>query len=163
MSAAPPMEVAPAKRRRGWPTKRTALMALRVCRLVADGMPLSHAAGACGISISFLFEWKAKEAAFRGQVEAATSKGIAQRLAVIRECLASQDAALSFRAATWWLEHTQPQHFARNRIEVSGPDGSPLAGVVAIMLPPKQDGNGGQLPTVTVAPALEERTHGNGN
>ncbi len=52
-----------------------------------------------------------------------------------------------------------PQYLARNRIELSGVDGSPLAGVVAIMLPPKLDSNG---PPVVSVPALAERTHGNG-
>jgi hypothetical protein len=55
------------------------------------------------------------------------------------------------------LEKCHPEHFAKNRVEVTGADGGPLAGVVSIMLPPKTDGNGGGLPVVTV-PALAERT-----
>jgi hypothetical protein len=68
--------------------------------------------------------------------------------------------AKDWRASAWLLEHCMPEHFAKNRLEISGVDGGPVAGCVAILLPPKTDGNGS--PAVTVA-ELAERTDGNGD
>ncbi|HXE41971.1 MAG TPA: hypothetical protein VN516_03015 [Candidatus Baltobacteraceae bacterium] len=44
-----------------------------------------------------------------------------------------------WRAAAWLLEHCNPEKFARNRIEVTGADGSPIAaGMIQIYLPRKE-------------------------
>lgn len=91
-------------------------------------------------------------------VEQARAKGLAARLAVVSHAMESADESVALRASTWWLEHVFPEHFARNRLEVTGADGSPLAGVVAIMLPPKAD----SLPAVTVPALREGRPNGNG-
>ena len=34
---------------------------------------------------------------------------------MIQRCSESQDESVALRAATWWLEHCQPQHFAVSR------------------------------------------------
>jgi hypothetical protein len=46
------------------------------------------------------------------------------------------------------LEHTAPQHFARNRIELTGADGSPLAVGIGIYLPRKDGDEIKPLPAI---------------
>ena len=61
-----------------------------------------------------------------------------QRLEVIERATQSQDEGIRLRAACWFLEHTQPSHFARNRIELTGADGQQLAAGVTLYLPQKE-------------------------
>jgi len=114
-------------------------------------MPLSLAASAAGIAISTLHAYRNRHTAFAQEVEAAISRGVEARLKKIEDASNAGD----WRASAWLLEHTQPQHFARNRIEVTGADGSPLAGTVGIYLPQKQD-TGEPAPITVGAPRLED-------
>jgi hypothetical protein len=67
-----------------------------------------------------------------------------------------------WRASAWLLEHCQAQYFARNRIEVTGADGAPLTGAIAVYLPQKDNGHGGR-PVVTTVESRKELSNGNGN
>ena len=68
-------------------------------------------------------------------------------------------AATDWRCAAWYLEHVHPESFARNRIELSGPDGAPLAAGVQLYLP-KKDG----APVVECEPLqLPALSEGNGD
>jgi hypothetical protein len=137
-------------------TKRTPETADAICRAVAKGMPFNFACHIAGICLSSFHDWKAKDPAFREQIEAAIARGIEKRLAIIEEM-----AATDWRCCAWWLEHCQPQHFARNRLEISGPDGAPLTAGVQLYLPEKD--NGGAVVECAEAPALAERnSDGNG-
>jgi hypothetical protein len=53
------------------------------------------------------------------------------------------------------LEHLHPGAYARNRLEVTGADGAPLAGAVAVYLPQK-DGDPNGKPVVTVDTITKE-------
>jgi hypothetical protein len=67
--------------------------------------------------------------------------GISRRLKRIETASESGD----WRASAWLLEHTQAEHFARSRVEVTGADGAPLVGSVVLYLPQKgsqPNGNG---------------------
>ena len=61
-------------------------------------------------------------------------KGIERRLKAIEAAQAGGD----WRASAWILEHCHPQHFSRNRIEVTGADGGPLTGAVLTLAWPHQ-------------------------
>jgi hypothetical protein len=148
----------PNKRRPGYPTKRSARLDTLICGLVSRGMPFRLVCQAAGISGLTFNNWRTRDPQFSAMIEAAIARGVQRRLKVVERCMASEDENLALRAATWWLTHVVPE-FAGNRLELSGPDGAPLAGVVAVMLPPKVDTG---LPALTV-PALEERSlNGNG-
>ena len=142
---------APTKRTPGRPTVRTVEVAGRVCEAVGRGVPYTFACRLAGISYSVFCEWRNSDATFREQLEEAVAVSVEARLLTIRDA-----AATDWRAASWWLEHVLPESFARNRIELTGPDGSPLAGAIALYLPQKQDGNGGQLPAVAPVRVIED-------
>ena len=126
----------PAKRGPGRPTVRTAETAQTICDHIARGMPYVFACGAAGIGLATFHEWRNEDPAFKDQIEAAVARGVSERLKTIEE-----SAITDWRAAAWLLEHCQPQHFARNRLEVTGADGSPLMGAIVVYLPAKQRGN----------------------
>jgi hypothetical protein len=69
-------------------------------------------------------------------------------LKVVEQALNSPDEAIRLRSACWFLEHTAPQHFARNRIELTGADGSPLAVGIGIYLPRKDGDEIKPLPAI---------------
>lgn len=147
----------PAKRKVGRPRSFAPAQMRTLLRCIGQGAPFVHAVAVAGLSNSSFCARRVADPAFRAKVEAAVAKGIARRLARI-----DRASPTDWRAAAWLLEHCQPQHFAVSRqlLEVSGPGGSPLAGLVAVVLPQKQD----TQPAVTVAPALAlaERNNGNG-
>jgi hypothetical protein len=90
---------------------------------------------------------------FRDAIERAIADGVDARLAVITKA-----AENDWRAASWWLEHCQAEHFARNR--TSGESGAVNVGI-KIVLPRKEtlDQSGIVLPVETV-PQLTEGDHG---
>jgi hypothetical protein len=142
--------IQPARRKPGKPgrkTKFTATVRRKVLRSIARGVPLSHSASIAGISHMSLQNYRHRHPEFAAAVERAIAQGIEKNLKVIEQGISSADEGVRVRCATWFLEHTQPQYFARNRVEVTGADGNPLAGAIQIFLPKKDP-----LPTVEVAP-----------
>jgi len=129
----------PARRKNGRPTKFTRLTRARVLSCVKKGMPLVHAANAAGISFMSLNTYRQKHLKFADALAQAISKGVEKRLEIIERALDSQDESIRLRAACWFLEHTQPSHFARNRIELTGADGQQLAAGVTLYLPQKEN------------------------
>ena len=128
----------------GRPTKFGPKLARRILRSVAMGVPATHVARAAGLSYQSLLNYQKLHPQFADAMAAAVSRGVEKRLEVVERATRSKDEAIRLRAACWFLEHTQPAHFARNRIELTGADGSPLAAAVAIYLPKKD----GEAPTV---------------
>jgi hypothetical protein len=114
---------------------------------------LNLAASAAGISYQSLVTYRVKHPHFADALTEAVGRGVEKRLKKIEAASEAGD----WRAAAWLLEHCQPEHFAKNRIEVTGADGSPLAVGVGIYLPAKEvldvDANGGckALPEPTLA------------
>ena len=141
----------------GRPTVRTSAVAERILAAVAKGVPFAHSVRLAGISYSNFCAWRNEDAAFRERLEAAISAGVEERLATIAE-----SARTDWRAAEAWLRLVLPMEYSRNRIELSGPDGGPLAGGVNLYLPQK---NGAAM--VDVAPAAraltERSSDGNGH
>ena len=127
-------------------------MRARLVHLVGLGVPYSHAARACGISTQTFITWRNEYDDFRGEIEQAVAAAIEKRLKIIEDAAEKGDA----RAAMWMLERLHPQHFARNRIEVTGADGAPLTGAIALYLPQK---DGGQVVTLDTAKEIQ---NGNG-
>ncbi len=138
----------PSEHPSGRPSKRTPEVAERILGAVAKGVPVTHACRLGGIAPSTFHEWRNSDPAFRERIEEAVAVAIEKRLAIIEEM-----AATDWRCCAWYLEHVHPQAFARNRLEVTGADGSPLVGAIAVCLPAKKDSNGSSV--VTVAPARE--------
>ena len=149
------------KRGPGAPSKRTVAVADRILLAVSKGVPFGHARTAGRHRLfNSLLAWRNEDGEFSERLNAAISAGIEGRLTTILECatpgrLESRRGLASFGDPT--------SDYGRQRLELSGPDGSPLAGTIAVLSSAKQDSNGGQLPAVTV-PALTERSRdGNGD
>ena len=125
---------APPEKRLGRPSKFSGDIVAVICRNIAGGLPLEYAAALAGISHETFHAWRRKYPAFRADVERAIAQGTEERLKTIREA-----AKTDWRASAWWLEHILPEKFARNRLELTGADGTPLAGSnVLIYLPQKE-------------------------
>ena len=123
----------------------------KICTGISAGLPQQYAAALAGISHDTFHVWQRKYPKFRQAVETALSRGLAFRLKIIQDGASSKDENVRLRAATWWLEHVFPQHFARNRIEVTGPDGLSLSAGVQLYLPKKDETfvETGELLTIT--------------
>ena len=97
----------------GRPTKLTSSTLRIICDAVAQGVPNKYAAALAGISEDSFYKYQRENTEFSESIQKATASGIAARLALI-----CQAAKSDHRAAAWWLEHTQPEHFSKSRIEV---------------------------------------------
>jgi len=130
-------------------------MRRNVLRSVARGLPLTLAAPANGITYATLCAYRNQRKDFADALAQAIAKGVEKNLKVIENALESQDENIRLRSAMWFVVHTQPLHFARNRVEITGANGSPLAAAIAIYLPQKD-----VIPTVEVAPKqIENERH----
>lgn len=108
----------------------------RILRCAEKGLPLALCAKAAGITYTTLCNYRNADPDFNVEVGEAIVRGVEKRLKKIEDASEAGD----WRAAAWMLEHCLPEHFAKNRIEVTGADGSPLGASVAIFLPQKDDG-----------------------
>jgi hypothetical protein len=146
--------VTPARRRTGKKVGRrskfTVKLRTRLVELIGRGLPYGHACSAVGISFASFSSYRNLHPDFADQIEQAVGDAIENRLAIIERAANLGDTG----CARWLLEHLHPQHFARSRLEISGLDGSPLAGAVAVYLPKKDDVNG--KPVVTVDTITKE-------
>lgn len=125
----------PARRKNGRPTKYNWRTVKRVIRCLQKGMPVTLAASAAGITFQSLCTYRTAHPNFDAAVKKAIARGVEKRLEKIEKASEAGD----WRAAAWMLEHCQPEHFAKNRIEVTGADGAALTVGVGIYLP-KKDG-----------------------
>src|SRR5579883_1355728 len=121
------------KNKGGRPTVRTPQTAQRLVELVGKGVPYKHACAAAGISYSVFCEWRAADPQFAAQLDEAISQGVEARLKSIAEA-----AATDWRAAEAWLRLVLPAEFGRNRVELTGPGGTPLAAGIQLYLPKKE-------------------------
>jgi hypothetical protein len=130
----------------GRPSKFTAECRKVIVEAIGRGLPYCYAATKAGISYPSFCNYRRDHPDFADEILRAEADAIDSRLAIIEKASATDPSC-----AKWWLEHRFPQHFAKTRIEISGPDGSPIAaGVVAILLPPK-----GSVPTPLAATVTE--------
>jgi len=100
--------------RRGRKTVQTPERAKTICDALARGLPYVHACAAAGISFQTFSAWRNRDETFRQQIEAAIAVGVAARLAIIDRAAITGD----WRAAAWLLEHCQPEHFSKSRIQI---------------------------------------------
>src|SRR5204863_7701795 len=114
--------------------------------------PQTMATSVAGISQQTFFNWKRDDPDFQREIEEAIAKGVDARLQSIEKAADLGD----WRASAWLLEHCQPQHFAKNRLEITGADGRPLAAGVTLYLPKKETA---VVEVETGAPVLTEGNH----
>jgi len=119
---------------RGAPTKRTlaAVEVLRAC--LKRGVPRGMACRMAGITYPTFLAWQREDERFREEVELAIAAGVDGHLGNI-EAASKTD----WRASCWILERCHPDQFGRNRVELTGADGAPLAAGVQLYLPKKDD------------------------
>jgi hypothetical protein len=129
----------PVRKKPGRKTKFTRELVRRVLACLERGMPITTTANVCGIALQSLANYRQKHPKFADAISAAQARGIQARLDVVVKASESADESIKLRAACWLLEHCNPELFARNRIEVTGADGSPLSAAVAIYLPQKEN------------------------
>jgi hypothetical protein len=115
----------------GRPSKFDESCRRRLIEATAKGLPACHAARAAGITPPSFAKYRRENPEFEEQIQQAIAVAIEKRLDIIEKAM-STDAS----AAKWWLEHIHPDSFARNRIEISGANGSSLPSCV-VFLPPK--------------------------
>ncbi|MGB7749301.1 MAG: hypothetical protein WBN75_18665 [Verrucomicrobiia bacterium] len=159
-TAPPPPLAPPALRNKGGaPTKYCERVAQTIVAAVEDGCPITHAATIAGVSYSAVCGYRKQFPDFDERVKQAIALGIKSRLDVVKAAMKSKDENVSLRAATWWLTHVPgaAEHFSESRrLEISGPDGEPLAGTVAIFLPKKDgDTNGRPIDTMKTIKEIE--------
>jgi hypothetical protein len=129
MSAAPV-----AKRRAGRPVRWTPATIRRLLRTIGRGVPFRHACAALGVSISRFCELRNEDPAFHAKVDSAVSRAVDKRLRVIQNAANGGD----WRAAEAWLRLVLPAEYGRQRLELSGVDGGPLAQVAVVLQWPHQ-------------------------
>jgi predicted acyl esterase len=133
MSTSPTVTL-PAKRRRiGAPSKYTPQTRARLVELVKKGVPFRHACNAVRISYQSFCDYREQHPDFREEIERGVSNAIEKHLDLISKAAETGDV----QSSKWLLEHLHPEHFARNRIELTGRDGSPLTAAIGIYLPAK--------------------------
>jgi hypothetical protein len=133
------------KRKKGRPTAFTPATRNRLIEAIGAGVPICHACAVCRVSLSGFHGYRAEHPKFAADIEEAVAKAVERHLKLIIHAAENGDAASS----RWYLERTQPAHFARNKIEVTGPDGSPFAVGIGIYLPQKDSPDAKALPAIT--------------
>jgi hypothetical protein len=101
-------------KRGGRPTKFKPELVQMVLRCLEKGMPLKLTCDACGISHQTLITYRQKHPKFADAMLGAIAKGVEKRLEKIQTASDAGD----WRAAAWLLEHCQPEHFAKTRIQI---------------------------------------------
>ena len=115
----------------GRPTKLTVETRARLVEAIGRGVPAKFACAGCRISFQAFSNWREKFEDFREELAEAQARAMEKYLRVIERA-----AETDPRFACWQLEHRWPEHFAKSRLEISTPNGEPLA-QVAIFLPQK--------------------------
>lgn len=128
------IDVVPIKRRKGRPCKMTPQCIKILCDAIGRGLPANHACAIAGVSFQTFSSFRNMNAAFAQVLNEATARGVEKRLQQIIQASDTGD----WRASAWLLERTQPDSFARSRLEVTGANGAPLSANVRFYLPQKE-------------------------
>jgi hypothetical protein len=115
----------------GRPTKLTPELRKKLVDCISRGVPASHACKGVGISFATYQNWRRDHEDFDLEIDQAIAASMERLLEIVEKA-----AVIDASKATWLLEHRWPEHFARNRIELTGAGGQPLASQI-IFLPPK--------------------------
>ncbi len=122
----------------------------RLVRLIAKGVPITHACAALRISYSWLCKYRTANPGFQEQIDEAVGRAIEKHISLIVHAAEHGDTASS----RWFLERCHPQHFARTRVELTGENGGPIAGAVITLQWPHQQTQPRHEITVENRPAL---------
>jgi len=142
----------PAKR--GRPYKFDAKTRRRLVAVIAKGVPLTYAPGACGVSRSAFFEYRNTHPRFEESVQRAIGRAIEKKLNLILAAAENGDA----NCAKWWLEKCHAKYFSRQSVELTGADGEPLPGTqVAVLVWPHQQASAA-TPSTPI-PSLQNANH----
>ncbi|HEX4348951.1 MAG TPA: hypothetical protein VH251_01120 [Verrucomicrobiae bacterium] len=117
----------------GRPEKFDAKTRRRLVAAIGSGIPICHAVAACRVSKSGFHDYKNSHPKFAEQIDRAVGKAVEWHLNNIIAAAKNGDV----QSSRWFLERTQPAHFGRTKIELTGADGQPLAAAVGIYLPQK--------------------------
>lgn len=98
----------------GRPGKFTTERVRQILECAELGMPLSLCAAAVSISQQSLINWRRNHPEFQEALEQAIARGCDARLKKIK----SASDAGDWRASAWLLEHCQPEHFSKSRVQV---------------------------------------------
>ena len=107
----------------GRPWKFTPTTRRRLLAVIAKGVPLTYAPGACGVSRSAFFDYRSSHPKFEEAVQRAIGRAIEKNLDRILTAAKNGDVS----SAKWYLEKCHAKFFSRQAVELSGPDGEPLA------------------------------------
>src|SRR4051794_20681352 len=121
-------ENTPQRKGRAGPGRRTVRTPEKEALLlgaISRGIPFGTSCSLVGVSYTSFCNWRRIDSKFEQRVQEALAKGIARAVQKIFEA-----AETDWRSAAWWLERVAPEHFSRNRIEISGPGGAPLAAAI---------------------------------
>jgi hypothetical protein len=102
------------KHRLGRRTVQTPERAKIICDALARGLPFVHACAIAGISFQTFSVWRTRDEKFRAEIDRAIALGVERRLKTIETAADTGD----WRASAWLLEHCQPEHFSKSRIQV---------------------------------------------
>lgn len=96
------------------------------------------ACASCRISYSAFCEYRNDNPKFEEKIQKAVADAIEWHLNNIITAAKNGDV----QSSRWFLERTQPAHFGRTKLEVTGADGEPLAGAqIAVLVWPHQNQN----------------------
>jgi hypothetical protein len=101
---------------------------------IARGVPIGHACAAMRIGHDCFSRFRNAHPDFEKSLQEAIAAAIEKRLKVVEDAAGRGDTG----CARWLLEHLHPQFFAKSRLEITGAEGAPLTGAVALYLPKKE-------------------------
>lgn len=109
-----------------------------ICEAISDGATREVAASAAGVGESTLYQWLKKGrdgvepyVEFAEAIEKADAEGELSNIRTIKTASTS-----TWQAAAWLLERKHPERWGRrDRMEVTGKDGAPVAQVVTYRIP----------------------------
>ncbi len=137
------------KTNRGRKTKFNRAVAERILSIIRAGGYIETAAAYAGLHRDTLNKWLIK-----GRAENCEDRAVGEIVADYEEALAKSELLLlqkvqaaaqeTWQPAAWILERRFPDRWGRKRLEVSGPDGSPvpISGSVQFYLPDNGRGDG---------------------
>lgn len=95
-------------------SKYTKKNVAKLIDIIAGGYTIAQACFVVGIADRTFYDWRERYPEFAQKCEEAKEIAGATRLERISEAGRKGD----WRADAWWLEHTIPERFARNRVDV---------------------------------------------
>jgi hypothetical protein len=140
-------------RRKGRPTVFTAPTRKRLVKAIGAGVPMRMACAICRVSYSGFCDYRNANPKFEARIQKAVADAVEWHLSNILSAAKHGDV----QSSRWFLERTQPGHFGRTKLEVTGADGESLPGtqVAVLVWPHQQSDSGISLATPAPLPAQD--------